>query len=148
MKKGQLQPRGEVTSLLTRWFQTAARDLPWRRERSAWRTWVSELMLQQTTVSAVAPRFEEFLKRFPDARAMAAASEQDVVEAWAGLGYYSRARNLHCAARLVVERPHFSGGSAGCWRALVPGSSRAALAVCFKVNNAHVSPFTEYSVKA
>ncbi|MBI2923031.1 MAG: A/G-specific adenine glycosylase [Planctomycetes bacterium] len=86
------------------WFQTAARDLPWRRERSAWRTWVSELMLQQTTVGTVAPRFEEFLRRFPDARAMAAASEQDVVEAWAGLGYYSRARNLHRAARIVAEK--------------------------------------------
>ena len=87
-----------------KWFRTAARDLPWRRERSPYRTWVSELMLQQTTVKTVAPRFERFLTRFPDVGALSAASEQDVVEEWAGLGYYSRARNLHRAARLIVER--------------------------------------------
>ena len=87
-----------------KWFRTAARDLPWRRERSPYRTWVSELMLQQTTVKIVAPRFERFLKRFPDVGSLAAASELEVVEEWAGLGYYSRARNLHRAARLIVER--------------------------------------------
>ncbi|MEK7469101.1 MAG: A/G-specific adenine glycosylase [Planctomycetota bacterium] len=89
---------------LAKWFATVARDLPWRRTRTPFRTWVSELMLQQTTVKTVVPRFGAFVERFPDVRALAAASEQDVVEEWAGLGYYSRARNLHRAARLIVER--------------------------------------------
>jgi len=89
---------------LLRWFARAARDLPWRRLRTPWRTWVSELMLQQTTVATVVPRFEEFVRRFPDVASLAAATEREVVEAWAGLGYYARARNLHRAARAIVER--------------------------------------------
>ncbi len=94
----------DLPALLLPWFARNARVLPWRTRRSAWRSWVSELMLQQTTVAAVVPRFEGFLERFPSPAAMAAATEQDVVDAWAGLGYYSRARNLHRAATLAVAR--------------------------------------------
>lgn len=89
---------------LRAWFRRHSRDLPWRRHRSPYATLVSELMLQQTTVKTVVPRFERFVNRWPDLAALAAASEQEVVEEWAGLGYYSRARNLHRAARLMVER--------------------------------------------
>jgi A/G-specific adenine glycosylase len=84
------------------WFDRNARPLPWRRDRDPYRIWVSEVMLQQTTVAAVAPRFEQFLERFPDVRSLAAADEQDVLKVWEGLGYYSRARNLHRAARTLV----------------------------------------------
>src|SRR6185369_15627327 len=80
------------------------RDLPWRRERSPYRTLVSELMLQQTVVATVIPYFGRFLARFPDVQALAAASEDDVLALWSGLGYYARGRNLHRAARAVVER--------------------------------------------
>jgi A/G-specific adenine glycosylase len=84
------------------WFRRHARKLPWRRDRDPYRIWVSEVMLQQTTVAAVAPRFEQFLERFPTVQSLAAADEQDVLKVWEGMGYYSRARNLHRAARKLV----------------------------------------------
>jgi A/G-specific adenine glycosylase len=86
------------------WFRGASRDLPWRRIRTPYTTLVSEAMLQQTQVSRVVGRFEAFLERFPDLASLAAASEQAVLAAWQGLGYYRRARNLHAAAKAVVER--------------------------------------------
>ena len=87
---------------LLRWYRRVRRDMPWRRDVSAYRTWVSEIMLQQTTVAAVTPKYSAFLSRFPDIRALARASEDDVLRQWAGLGYYSRARNLRRAAGVVM----------------------------------------------
>ncbi len=78
------------------------RDLPWRRTKDPYAIWVSEIMLQQTQVDVVAPRWASFLTRYPDVRALAAATEAAVCEAWAGLGYYRRARMLHRAAQVVV----------------------------------------------
>jgi A/G-specific adenine glycosylase len=89
---------------LLRWYDAQRRDLPWRRAPSAYKTLVSEFMLQQTVVATVRPYFERFLRRFPDVRALAAASDDDVTALWAGLGYYARARNLRRAAVAVVER--------------------------------------------
>jgi A/G-specific adenine glycosylase len=80
------------------------RDLPWQATRDAYRIWLSEIMLQQTQVSTVVPYFERFIARYPDAAALAAANEDEVMALWSGLGYYARARNLHRAAREVVER--------------------------------------------
>ncbi len=97
---------GERKRLLA-WYRRAKRDLPWRRTRDPYRIWVSEVMLQQTRVTAVIPYYERFLKRFPDAATLAAAPEQDLLAAWSGLGYYSRARNLQKAARIIVERGGF-----------------------------------------
>lgn len=88
---------------LSRWFEKHGRDLPWRRSRDPYRIWISEIMLQQTTVVAVVPYFEQFLARFPTIEALARAREHDVLRLWEGLGYYSRARNLHLAARKVVD---------------------------------------------
>jgi A/G-specific adenine glycosylase len=88
---------------LARWFQKHGRDLPWRRSRDPYRVWISEIMLQQTTVVAVVPYFERFLTRFPTVEALARAREHDVLRLWEGLGYYSRARNLHAAAGKVVD---------------------------------------------
>ena len=79
-------------------------DLPWQRTRDAYRIWLSEIMLQQTQVATVLPYYERFLARFPTVAALAAAPEEDVMRLWSGLGYYARARNLHRAAREVVER--------------------------------------------
>ena len=78
-------------------------DLPWQRTRDAYAIWLSEIMLQQTQVATVIPYYEAFLRRFPTVRALAKAPLDDVLALWSGLGYYSRARNLHQAARLVVE---------------------------------------------
>jgi len=89
---------------LLEWYRRNKRDLPWRRSREAYRVWVSEIMLQQTTVKAVVPYYEAFLQRFPDVEALAAADEQHVLALWSGLGYYHRARNLLRGAKHVAER--------------------------------------------
>jgi A/G-specific adenine glycosylase len=90
------------------WYDRHRRSLPWRappgRRADPYRVWLSEIMLQQTTVKAVAPYYVKFLERWPDLAALAAAPLDDVLKAWAGLGYYARARNLHACARAVVER--------------------------------------------
>src|SRR6185369_1602121 len=88
--------------VLAAWFRGAARDLPWRGTHDPYAILVSELMLQQTQVAAVIPYYERWLRRFPDVAALAAAEEPEVLALWQGLGYYSRARNLHRAARHVV----------------------------------------------
>ena len=93
-----------MRAALLRWYRRVRRDMPWRREVSPYRTWISEIMLQQTTVAAVTPKYEAFLKAFPDVRALARAPEDAVLKRWAGLGYYSRARNLRRAAREIVEK--------------------------------------------
>jgi A/G-specific adenine glycosylase len=85
------------------WYKVNARDLPWRSDLSPYRTWVSEIMLQQTQVDTVIPYFDRWMARFPDIHALAAADEQAVLSAWEGLGYYSRARNLHKAAQKLVN---------------------------------------------
>lgn len=86
------------------WYRENKRDLPWRREVSAYRTLVSEIMLQQTRVEAVKPYFERFLKVFPTVEALAEADDERLMKCWQGLGYYSRARNLRRAAIEIVER--------------------------------------------
>jgi A/G-specific adenine glycosylase len=96
-------PRVDVSPRLLAWYGKAGRDLPWRRTRDPYSVWLSEIMLQQTGVVAVIPYYERFLGRFSDVAVLAAAPVEEVVELWAGLGYYSRARNLHAAARQVVE---------------------------------------------
>ncbi len=89
---------------LLAWFEKAGRhDLPWQQDRSLYRVWVSEVMLQQTQVQTVIPYFERFMARFPTVQALASAAEDEVLHFWSGLGYYARARNLHAAARRVVS---------------------------------------------
>jgi A/G-specific adenine glycosylase len=84
------------------WFELSQRDLPWRRTRDPYAVWVSEIMLQQTRVETVAPRYARWMARFPSVTALAAAPLDDVLAEWAGLGYYARARNLHASARLCA----------------------------------------------
>jgi A/G-specific adenine glycosylase len=92
---------------LLAWFERQARDLPWRRTRDPYRIWVSEIMLQQTRVAAVVPYYERFLERFPDVVCWLRAEESEVLALWSGLGYYSRARNLLRAARMIHESGRF-----------------------------------------
>ncbi len=89
---------------LLKWFDANQRDLPWRRDRSPYAVWVSEIMLQQTQVATVIPYFLRFLARFPNPAALAAAPLEEVLAQWKGLGYYSRARNLHRAAQLIASQ--------------------------------------------
>src|SRR5690554_1404785 len=83
------------------WFQREARDLPWRRTRDPYAIWLSEVMLQQTRVDQGMPYYERFLEALPDLASLAAASQEQVLKLWEGLGYYTRARNLHKAAGMV-----------------------------------------------
>ena len=87
---------------LLAWYAVDARRLPWRTDPSPYRTWVSEVMLQQTQVDTVLPYFERFMRRFPDLPSLAVADQQEVLALWEGLGYYSRARNLHKAAKQLM----------------------------------------------
>jgi len=111
--------RGAVRRALLAWYRRERRDLPWRRTRDPWAIWVSETMLQQTRVETVIPYYERFLERFPTVQALADADADELMRSWAGLGYYSRARNLKAAASRVV-REH--GG-------LVPGDVEALRAL-------------------
>lgn len=105
MSEDRAQPTAGFAADLLRWFERNGRhDLPWQHPRSAYRVWLSEVMLQQTQVVTVIGYFQRFVQRFPDVCSLAAANLDDVLALWSGLGYYSRARNLHAAARLMVER--------------------------------------------
>jgi len=101
-------PGVDTARALLDWYDRERRDLPWRAmpgvEGDPYRVWLSEIMLQQTTVKAVIPYYERFVQRWPTVEALAAASLEEVLSLWAGLGYYSRARNLHRCAQIVVAR--------------------------------------------
>ena len=105
--KSEIIPAAELPAFqaqLLGWFADAKRDLDWRRTRDPYRVWISEIMLQQTRVAAVLPYYRRFLERFPTVDALARAWPETVLRSWAGLGYYSRARNLHRAAKEIVAR--------------------------------------------
>src|SRR5271168_5385783 len=87
---------------LLAWFRAHCRDLPWRRSRDPYRIWVAEVMLQQTRIAAVLPYYHRFLKKCPGVERLARAPQEEVLQQWSGLGYYSRARNLHRAAKRIV----------------------------------------------
>lgn len=89
---------------LMAWFRVSARDLPWRHTDDPYRIWVSEIMLQQTRVAAVLGYYQRFLAAFPTVEALARAPEEQLFKLWEGLGYYSRARNLQKAARMIAEQ--------------------------------------------
>ena len=91
-----------IAERLLAWFAEHARDLPWRRDRTPYRVWIAEVMLQQTRVETVIPYYGRFLHRFPTLEALAEAPLEEVLKVWEGLGYYARARNIHAAARRVV----------------------------------------------
>ena len=102
-----MSPASDTVSFrhaLLSWYQKEGRDLPWRRTRDPYAILVSEFMLQQTQVATVLPFYDEWMRRFPDFAALAAAPEQEVLCAWQGLGYYARARNLRATAQTVIEK--------------------------------------------
>ncbi|HPB30984.1 MAG TPA: A/G-specific adenine glycosylase, partial [Candidatus Sumerlaeota bacterium] len=88
---------------VTAWFQKNRRPLPWRENPTPYRVWISEVMLQQTVVNTVTGYFDRWMERFPDVAALAQAGEDEVLTYWEGLGYYSRARNILKAARLIMS---------------------------------------------
>ena len=101
------------------WYRENGRDLPWRRTKNPYLIWISEIILQQTRVVQGYDYYQRFVARFPDVFALAAADEDEVMKYWQGLGYYSRARNLHAAARRMAEAGGFPVTYTGV-RALIP----------------------------
>jgi len=101
---GEAPVSSQARAALLAWYDSIRRDLPWRRTRDPYRIWISEVMLQQTQVVTVIPFWERFVARFPDPASLARADETEVLRLWEGLGYYRRARSLHAAAKLIVER--------------------------------------------
>ncbi len=95
--------QSELTDLLLAWYQQHARELPWRGIMDPYMVWVSEIMLQQTRIETVIPYYQRWIRLFPTLSNLASASQQDVLTAWEGMGYYSRARNLHKAAQVVIN---------------------------------------------
>ena len=93
---------------LTRWYKKNLRDLPWRRQKNPYTIWVSEVMLQQTTVQAVIPYYKKFIQKFPSLSSLAKTPFQQVLPYWSGLGYYSRVKNLHRAAQILYKKKSFS----------------------------------------
>jgi A/G-specific adenine glycosylase len=104
---------------LLKWFKKNGRDLPWRKTRDPYAIWVSEIMLQQTQVATVIPYYHKFLKSFPTVRRLAKADLSEVLTVWEGLGYYSRARNLHRASQIVMN----------CFQGILPGSLKELLSL-------------------
>jgi A/G-specific adenine glycosylase len=103
---GDLRVGRNIQARLLKWFKKKGRDLPWRKTRDPYAIWVSEIMLQQTQVTTVIPYYKKFLKSFPTVCHLARADLSTVLKTWEGLGYYSRARNLHSASQIVLNRFH------------------------------------------
>jgi A/G-specific adenine glycosylase len=137
-----------IAPALIGWHARAGRhDLPWQRERSRYRVWISEIMLQQTQVRTVVPYFERFVARFPDVAALAEAPLDEVLRLWSGLGYYARARNLHRAARRVRDE---SGGELpGRREALesLPGIGRSTAGAILALADGARHPILDGNVK-
>ena len=123
-----------LTAPLLAWYDLNGRDLPWRSVVTPYRTWISEIMLQQTRVGAVIPYFARFMDELPDVSALAAVSEERLFKLWEGLGYYSRARNLQRAAKLVVS--NFGGALPQTYGALLtlPGIGAYTAAAIASIN--------------
>ncbi len=95
--------RSSLRRRLRSWYARRARELPWRATGDPYRIWISEIMLQQTTVATVIPYYERFMNRFPTVQKLASAQQDEVLRLWEGLGYYSRARNIHQTAQHLVR---------------------------------------------
>lgn len=104
MKMNKVEKDLEISHLLSKWYDTHKRDLPWRETKDPYIIWISEIILQQTRVAQGLDYFQRFINRFPTVESLALADEDEVLKYWQGLGYYSRARNLHAAAKMIVDK--------------------------------------------
>ncbi len=137
----------EIAQRLLAWYQKHSRHLPWRDVVDPYRVWVSEIMLQQTRVDTVIPYYQRWMERFPTLTHLARANEQEVLQAWEGLGYYSRGRNLHRAARLVMEK---YGGKLPCQREQLqklPGIGRYTAAAIASIAFGQDAPALDGNVR-
>ncbi|MHB1605354.1 MAG: A/G-specific adenine glycosylase [Leptospirales bacterium] len=136
---------GAARNALMAWYRENARQLPWRENRTPYRVWVSEIMLQQTTVPTVLGFFDRFLATFPDVGTLAKAPIDQVLKQWEGLGYYQRARNLHRAAGIIAERGRFPEDLEG-WMAL-PGVGRSTAGAICSIALGQAEPILDANVR-
>lgn len=137
----------QIQFRLLRWFKKNQRDLPWRKTRDPYAIWVSEIMLQQTQVATVIPYYQRFLKAFPTVQSLARADLSKVLKVWEGLGYYSRARNLHRAAKIILS--HFDGKIPDTLKDLLslPGIGRYTAGAIFSIAFNQEVPILDGNVK-
>jgi len=136
------------TQQVLRWYQQYGRkDLPWQQDINPYRVWVSEIMLQQTQVTTVIPYFARFIKRFPDVRCLAEANLDDVLQHWSGLGYYSRARNMHRCAKMICDT--YAGEFPDSATALnqLPGIGRSTAGAIITIAFGKPAPILDGNVK-
>jgi len=132
-----------VRAKLIAWFNSHARTLPWRQSNDPYRIWISEIMLQQTQVATVIPYYERFLQSFPTVKDLASADEQQLLKHWEGLGYYRRARSMHQAARLIVEK--YAGNFPSDYESVIalPGIGRYTAGAILSIANDQRFPILE-----
>jgi A/G-specific adenine glycosylase len=139
--------KSKIQIQVLRWFKKNGRDLPWRKSRDPYAIWVSEIMLQQTQVDTVIPYYQKFLKSFPTVHHLAKANLSKVLKIWEGLGYYSRARNLHRASKMIVN--HFQGKIPNNLRDLLslPGIGRSTAGAILSFAYNREAPILDGNVK-
>jgi A/G-specific adenine glycosylase len=142
-----ISQKGKIQAQLLRWFKKCGRDLPWRKTRDPYAIWVSEIMLQQTQVATVIPYYQRFLKSFPTLCHLAKANLSKVLKVWEGLGYYSRARNLHRASQIVLN--HFHGKIPDTMEGLLslPGIGRSTAGAILSFAYNKTAPILDGNIK-
>ena len=142
-----IRQKEKIQSKLLQWFKKNGRDLPWRKTQNPYAIWVSEIMLQQTQVGTVIPYYQEFLRSFPTINHLSKADLSKVLKAWEGLGYYSRARNLHRASQIVAN--HFTGRVPDSIRDLLslPGIGRSTAGAILSFAYNREAPILDGNVK-
>jgi len=140
-------PTRAIREAIVGWFQRDARDLPWRNTRDPYRIWLSEVILQQTRVDQGLPYYERFLAAFPTVRGLAEASEDEVLKLWEGLGYYTRARNLHKAAKIVATQHGAELPRSADLLQLLPGVGRYTAGAIASIAFGERAPVVDGNVK-
>ncbi len=143
-----MTPYSSFTQRLLNWFDANGRkDLPWQTDKTPYRVWVSEIMLQQTQVAAVIGYYQRFMSRFPTIKQLADANEDEVLAHWAGLGYYARARNLHKTAKLIVEQMNSEFPSNIEDIIALPGIGRSTAGAILSISFKNAHPILDGNVK-
>jgi len=144
----QQHPAIEVSDAILTWFdQHGRKNLPWQHPKTAYRVWLSEVMLQQTQVATVIPYFERFIERFPDVQSLAQADVDEVLHLWTGLGYYARARNLHKCAQVVCEQYQGVFPVTVDELAALPGIGRSTAGAVLSISQNRYAPILDGNVK-
>ncbi len=141
------EKKTKIRRAMLRWFTKHARDLPWRRSRDPYPVWLSEIMLQQTRVETAIPYFERFMTEFPTIESLAQAKEDRVLKLWEGLGYYSRARNLHLAAKVIVKEYGGQFPKASRELSAIPGIGRYTAGAIASIAFGEQTPVLDGNVK-